>query len=314
MNNFGQLIDTLARSEVFKNYESAFGDATNMPLALRKVGSWQLPFRGRHNESQFCAMMAESSANCAAYLQFQEKLEQAAMEKTATKICAYGLCETAVPVRLGSNTIGFLKTGQVMRLAPTEELFQRAAAEAERRGAKLNETARGAFFETPVVSKRKFDAVSKLLEIFSGHLSMIVNQLSLQAKIDEPLLVVRTRLYIQEHYQEDISLGVVSTVVHTNRFSLCKAFHKFTGLTFTEYINRTRIEEAKRLFLNPNFNISEIGFGAGFQSLTHFNRMFKKFMGESPSKYRHKLPKKIYPTHAHSFPSLAVAGIPAVRA
>jgi hypothetical protein len=58
MNDIGQLIDTLARSEVFKNYESAFNDATNMPLTLRKVGSWQLPFRGKRNESQFCAMMA----------------------------------------------------------------------------------------------------------------------------------------------------------------------------------------------------------------------------------------------------------------
>lgn len=306
MNDIGQLIETLIRSEVFKNYEHAFNDATSMPLTLRPVGSQRLPFRGKRNESVFCAMMAEKSAACAAYLQFQEKLEQAAMENTATKVCAYGLSETAAPVKLGSKTIGFLKTGQVMCLPPTEEVFQRAVTEADKLGVRLNGASRRAYFETPVVPTRKLNAVSKLLEIFSDHLSMIANQLSVQAKSDEPLVVVRTRRYIQQHYQEDISLDTASSEMHTNRFSLCKIFHKITGITFTEYINRTRIEEAKKLFLNPNLNISEIGLGAGFQSLTHFNRMFKRFMGEPPTKYRHKLPKTKFPKQIQLPPGSAV--------
>ena len=51
-----------------------------------------------------------------------------------------------------------------------------------------------------------------------------------------------------------------------------------------------RIEKAKNLLLNPNLRISEIAYEVGFQSLTHFNRVFKKLVGQSPTDYRAQLP------------------------
>jgi AraC-like DNA-binding protein len=66
-------------------------------------------------------------------------------------------------------------------------------------------------------------------------------------------------------------------------------FKKATGLNFTEYLSRVRIEKAKNLLLNPNLRISEIAFEVGFQSLTHFNRVFKKIVGQSPTDYRRQL-------------------------
>jgi AraC-like DNA-binding protein len=51
-----------------------------------------------------------------------------------------------------------------------------------------------------------------------------------------------------------------------------------------------RIEKAKNLLLNPNLRISEIAYEVGFQSLTHFNRVFRKITGQSPTDYRDKLP------------------------
>jgi AraC-like DNA-binding protein len=63
-------------------------------------------------------------------------------------------------------------------------------------------------------------------------------------------------------------------------------FKKATGLTFTDYLSRVRVEKAKALLLNPHLRISEIAYDVGFQSLTHFNRMFRKIVGESPTAYR----------------------------
>jgi AraC-like DNA-binding protein len=57
-------------------------------------------------------------------------------------------------------------------------------------------------------------------------------------------------------------------------------------LTFTDYLSRVRVAKAKTLLLNPHLRISEIAYDVGFQSLTHFNRMFRKIVGESPSYYR----------------------------
>jgi AraC-like DNA-binding protein len=67
-------------------------------------------------------------------------------------------------------------------------------------------------------------------------------------------------------------------------------FKKATGINFTDYVSRVRIEKAKNLALNPNLRISEIAFEVGFQSLTHFNRVFKRITGVSPTSYRGNLP------------------------
>ena len=88
---------------------------------------------------------------------------------------------------------------------------------------------------------------------------------------------------------KDLSLTKVAKAVNTSSFYFCKLFKKSTGLNFTDYVSRVRIEKAKNLLLNPNLRISEIAYEIGFQSLTHFNRVFKKIIGQSPTEYRAQL-------------------------
>ena len=294
MNANGQLLETLIHSEMFQTYERAYTETTGMPVTLRPVETWQLPLRGKRRENPFCAMMAEKSRSCAACLQMQEKLAQSAADGPCTMTCAYGLCETAVPVKLGAQTIGFLQTGQVMRQKPTATAFNRAVEKAEELGVDINNAkAKEAYFATPVASQKKLDSVSSLLSIFADHLSMKSNQIAVQTANAEPSVITKAKQFIQENYTEDLSLGQVAAAVHTSIFYFCKLFRKVTGTTFTEFVSRTRVEKAKNLLLNPNLRISEIAYEIGFQSLTHFNRVFKNIVGESPTEYRGHLPKAV---------------------
>jgi AraC-like DNA-binding protein len=291
MNANGQLLETLADSEMFKTYERAYSEATNLAISMRPVETWQLPFRGKRKENGWCALMAGQSGTCAACLQTQEKLAQSAADGPATVTCAYGLCETAVPVKLGTQTIGFLQTGQVMRQKPTGASFARAVARAEELGVDIdNAKAKEAYFATPVASQKKLDSVTGLLSIFADHLSMKSNQIAVQTAHAEPPVIAKAKQFIREHHTEDLSLGQVAAAVHTSIFYFCKLFRKVTGTTFTEFVSRTRVEKAKNLLLNPNLRISEIAYEVGFQSLTHFNRVFKNVVGESPTEYRGHLP------------------------
>jgi AraC-like DNA-binding protein len=72
-------------------------------------------------------------------------------------------------------------------------------------------------------------------------------------------------------------------------YHLCKVFKKSTGLTFTAYLARVRIEAVKRILHDVNKRISEAAFAAGFQSLSQFNRIFRRLAGEAPSRYRNRL-------------------------
>ena len=60
-------------------------------------------------------------------------------------------------------------------------------------------------------------------------------------------------------------------------------------MTFTQYLSVVRIAKAKKLLANPQARISEVAFEAGFASLTHFNRMFRRIAGESPTAFRQQV-------------------------
>jgi AraC-like DNA-binding protein len=292
MNENGQLLETLTRSDIFQDYQRAYSEMTGLPVTLRPVETWQLPLHGKRNENPFCALMAEKSRTCAACLLMQEELATAAAEGPATVTCAFGLCETAVPVKLGTQTIGLLQTGQVMRQKPTAALFQKATGKARELGVDIEQDeAKAAFLNSPVMSQKKLDSAATLLGIFADHLSMKSNQIVVQQATAEPPLITKAKQFIHDHITEDLSLAQVAAAVHTSVFYFCKQFSKLTGTTFTEYVSRMRVEKAKNLLLNPNLRISEIAYEVGFQSLTHFNRVFKNVVGESPTEYRSHLPK-----------------------
>jgi AraC-like DNA-binding protein len=69
-------------------------------------------------------------------------------------------------------------------------------------------------------------------------------------------------------------------------------FKQATGLTFTDYLARVRVEKVKNLLLNPHKRISEAAYEAGFQSLSQFNRVFRKIAGEAPTLWREKLQRQ----------------------
>jgi AraC-like DNA-binding protein len=226
-------------------------------VALRPTETWQIPLHGKRKESPWCALMASKSRTCAACLQTQEKLAKSATDAPATVCCDYGLCETAVPVKLGTQTIGFLQTGQVMRQKPTEATYRRAVERAKEMGVNVVSLAdKEAYFQTPVVSQKRMDSISTLLSIFAEHLSIKSNQIAVQAANSEPPIITKAKHYIEEHHSEDISLTQVAQAVHTSIFYFCKIFKKATGTSFTEYVSRRRIEKAKNLLLNRNLRVS----------------------------------------------------------
>jgi len=104
----------------------------------------------------------------------------------------------------------------------------------------------------------------RLLSIFAEHLSMVSNQVVVQQQTAEPPVITRAKQFIQEHQGEDLSLGQVAKAVNTSTFYFCKMFKKATGVNFTDYLSRVRIEKAKNLLLNPNLRISEIAYEVVF--------------------------------------------------
>ena len=102
----------------------------------------------------------------------------------------------------------------------------------------------------------------------------------------EPVEIWKTRKFIEEHFGEELSLSLAAKAVNIHPNYLSERFKRVTGIKFVEYVARIRFDRACGLLHDGNVRISEIAFAVGFQSLSQFNRVFKKFSGKSPTQYR----------------------------
>lgn len=102
----------------------------------------------------------------------------------------------------------------------------------------------------------------------------------------EPVAIWKARKYIDEHSREELSLTRVAKAVNINKNYLSESFKQVTGTNFVDYVAHARFKNACDLLRNPRLRVSEIAFAVGFQSLSQFNRVFKKFDGRSPTQYR----------------------------
>ena len=284
------LVAQLRRAEIYRDYAAAFRETTGLPIALRPVEGMDLPHHGDPREAPFCALLARSNHSCAACLQLQRRVEEEARLAPKTLRCFAGLCDSAVPVRVGENVVAFLQTGQVLPQAPTRAGFNRAARELLRYGAEADlKRLEEAYFQTRVVPKRHYDSILRLLAIFAQHLASLSNQLMVQSAAAEPPAITRAKRLIAERHTEELSLGEMARAVNMSAFYFCKSFRRATGMTFTDYLARVRVEKVRNLLLNPHKRISEAAYEAGFQSLSQFNRVFRRIAGETPTAYRVRL-------------------------
>ncbi|PYJ51499.1 MAG: AraC family transcriptional regulator [Verrucomicrobia bacterium] len=285
-NSNKQLIDMLRRSRLFRDYESVFTKATGLPLALRPLDYWQLEHQGKKQENLFCALLAERPATLAACLQAHQDMIDHTGLIPHTVTCPFGLTETAVPVRLGTEIIGYLRIGQVLRHMLAKSDTTKVSRELERRGVRFTAEIRKAWEKNPLIPPDRYNAIVRLLTFFAEQLSALTNQIVLEQQNAEPPLVQKAREYIDKHKMEPLSLAAVAKAAGASVFHFCKVFRKSTGLKFTDYVARVRLEDARTQLLNPNRRISEVAYDVGFQSLTQFNRMFKRVFGQSPTEFR----------------------------
>jgi AraC-like DNA-binding protein len=91
--------------------------------------------------------------------------------------------------------------------------------------------------------------------------------------------------FIETHYQQSIDVNEVAKLTHLTTAAFCRYFKKSTHLTFTDFLNQYKINQAKKLLLHDK-NVTEACYESGFENLSYFNKTFKKITGENPSQFK----------------------------
>ncbi|MBP6180959.1 AraC family transcriptional regulator [Flavobacterium sp.] len=91
--------------------------------------------------------------------------------------------------------------------------------------------------------------------------------------------------FIENNFQRNITIEEMGELTHLSKAAFCRYFKKMTRLTFTEFLNQFRIEQAK-ILLKSDKNVTETCYECGFESLSYFNRIFKKVVGQNPIQFK----------------------------
>ena len=186
-----------------------------------------------------------------------------------------------IPVRMGPVTLAWLCLGPIRWNESVEQAALGNGVVARR--VILEPSLRVRQIQAP-----SFTAWVRLAGIFARQLGERANALSIREAEARHPTVRRMREFIVLHVGEEILLRRAAAAGFSTCY-FCKLFHRLAGMGFSEYLARVRVEVAKEMLLEPHTRINEAAFRAGFQSLSQFNRAFRRITGEAPSTYRHRL-------------------------
>ncbi|QHV93606.1 AraC family transcriptional regulator [Spirosoma endbachense] len=106
-----------------------------------------------------------------------------------------------------------------------------------------------------------------------------------QYNLKEQQRLRRVHQYIDENFQRKIDIEEMAALVNLTEAAFCRYFKKMTRLTFTQFLNQYRVNQAQKLLLLDH-NVTEACFASGFESVSYFNKTFKKVTGENPMRFK----------------------------
>jgi AraC-like DNA-binding protein len=197
--------------------------------------------------------------------------------------CHLGLVDILKPIVINGQAAGLLCTGQLLYRRPTEQSFKRIQKRLVSLGVDVAK-ARQAYFNLPVMEKQRVTAIIDLMQMVA---ELIGNQRLQTLKtlvLHQPL--TRALDFIEAHYAEPLTLPAVAQAAGLSVSRLAHVFKAQVGMSFTAYLNMIRVKWAEYCLTNSQLRVSETAFQVGFGNLSHFNHVFRKATGLSPTQYR----------------------------
>jgi AraC-like DNA-binding protein len=112
-----------------------------------------------------------------------------------------------------------------------------------------------------------------------------VRPISSQTILKQQERMHRIHQFVETNFHKPIDTQQIAAEVNLSLPAFCRYFKKTTKLTYTDFVNQYRVQYAKKLLIQDK-NVTETCFECGFESLSYFNRIFKKWTGMSPSEFR----------------------------
>ena len=139
----------------------------------------------------------------------------------------------------------------------------------------------------------KFLEILKYLSLTKDYTLLNVDGFAFEVEPQDNEKIDLIFSHVRSNFTQQITLDEIAEEVHMTVPAFCRYFKKVTGKTFTQFVNEFRIVHATKLLAENPSSITDICFESGFNNFSHFNKLFKKFTGKSPLKYRNEMKKLV---------------------
>lgn len=194
--------------------------------------------------------------------------------------CHMNLSEAIAPIIENNVVIGYLMLGQVMLDTDRELVKEKISAVSKAYGITESELSEK-MNEIQVMDRTSINSAVSIMSMCACYL--YVNKI-IQNRRD--ILSYQLKDFIDAHFSEDLTIPKLCEKFYISKSKLYSVSLEAFGTGASEYIRFKRMEHAKNLLLNGNLPISQIAEQSGFDDCNYFIRIFKKYVGETPSKYR----------------------------
>ena len=135
------------------------------------------------------------------------------------------------------------------------------------------------------------EELKEVIAIISDFIQNIIIETSVNRVDNTELLIKKAILYINDNYNQKISLEDIAGHVGISKYYFSVLFKKEVDITFSSYLNSVRIEKAKQKLTNPQITINDVVSEVGFNDAQYFSKTFKKYVGMTVTEYRSKYVK-----------------------
>jgi len=280
--------ECLAAAPEFARFSELLAKLTGVAMSLfSPQGEYRVGY-GDGRKNPLCRIIRSSATGekrCHA-CDWRHHREAGARKKAILYKCHAGLFDMIIPLFVDGRHVASLSSGQILAESPTDAGFARMRKRLvwlEADPAKM----RTSYFSAVYMPKAKVNYMMLLLETFAVQLCGSLHKIrELESRL-ERAEIRRAKAYVIEHFSDtDLGLSVVAAHAGLSPAHFSHVFKQCVGTSFTRYVQRVRIDCAKRMLLASESSVSEICFACGFNSLPHFIRVFKNLENSTPSCFR----------------------------
>lgn len=129
------------------------------------------------------------------------------------------------------------------------------------------------------------DTIAEIVEVFDQYTEDVKKFFASQSDNEQERIVREAKKYIREHVYENISLKEISQALFISAGYLSTTFSKYEPIGVANYINKVKIEEARRLLMKQRLKVYEVAFQLKYENAGYFAKVFKKYTGCTPKEY-----------------------------